>query len=263
MLSMNCLGSIGQLGNQMFQYAALRSLAKKFNYQYCLPVIYNKLHNEDLNLYDSFVLDNELKQNTNLYHIEIETNGFDEKIYNKCPDNINLQGYFQDVRYFEDNKDDIKKCFRFKDNIFEASEQTFKSIFHDEEVISLHIRRGDYLKFEHHPVLPLNYYIEALNFFDENIKVLVFSDDIDWACSQEQFRTQRFFFSRWNNNAVDMCMQTFCNYHIIANSSFSWWGAWLSDSKKVIKPRKWFGPPLTVDTKFLNVHKWTSLSVNN
>ena len=102
----------------------------------------------------------------------------------------------------------------------------------------------------------------ALNFFDENIPVLVFSDDIDWAYSQDIFQEKRFYFSRNSSNAMDLCMQTFCTYHIIANSSFSWWGAWLSNSKKVIKPRKWFDPPLPTDHTFLNVDGWTSLSVN-
>jgi FkbM family methyltransferase len=262
MISMNCLGSIGKLGNQMFQYAALRSLAKKFNYEYCFPSKNFKLNDEDLDLFDCFLLDNEEKRNTDFYVIESKNPGFDDNIFDKCPNQVDLIGYFQDVRYFENNREDIKKCFTFKDNIFRASQDIFNSIPSTGDVISLHVRRGDYLNFAQHPVLPLSYYIEALNFFDENIPVLVFSDDIDWAYSQDIFQGKRFYFSRNSSNAMDLCMQTFCTYHIIANSSFSWWGAWLSNSKKVIKPRKWFDPPLPTDPTFLNVDGWTSLSVN-
>lgn len=262
MISMNSLGSIGKLGNQMFQYAALRSLSKKFNYDYCLPPKNFKLNDEDLDLFDCFLLDNEEKKYTDFYPLELKKLGFDEEIFNKCPNQVDLIGYFQDVKYFENNKEDIKKCFTFKDNIFKSAQQIFNSIPSNGDVISLHIRRGDYLDFEQHPVLPLSYYIEALNFFDENIPVLIFSDDIDWAYSQDIFRGKRFYFSRNYSNAMDLCMQTFCTYHIIANSSFSWWGAWLSNSKKVIKPREWFSPPLQVDPTFLNVEGWTSLSVN-
>ena len=107
---MNCLGAIGRLGNQMFQYAALRSIAKKHNYEYCLP-INPRLNNEDFNLFDCFLLDNELRANTNFYKIILEDLGFNEDIFYKCPDNIDLYGYFQDVKYIENNSEDIKKCF--------------------------------------------------------------------------------------------------------------------------------------------------------
>ena len=84
---------------------------------------------------------------------------------------------------------------------------------------------------------------------------MVFSDDIDWSCDQLLFKDNRFFFSRNNNNAVDLCLQTLCDYHIIANSSFSWWGAWLANSKRVVKPRVWFNG----NENLLDVDHWISI----
>ena len=256
---MNCMGSIGRLGNQMFQYATLRSLSKKFNYDYHLPPKEFKLSDEDLDLFDCFTLNGEERKHSDYYKIELKTLGFDEDIFNKCPDNVDLWGYFQDVRYFEDNKEDIKKSFTFKETHFKTAEQYFNSAFENEEIISLHIRRGDYLNFEHHPTQSIDYYAKALRFFNKDLKVLVFTDDPEWAKNQDIFSSERFFFSTGNNNAVDLCMQTFCKYHIIANSSFSWWGAWLSDSKRVVKPELWFDGILKDYTNFLDVNGWINL----
>lgn len=264
MISMNCLGSIGRLGNQMFQYATLRSIAKKFDYEYCLPDIQSKCSDsygnpEDLNLFDCFRLNNEEKRNTDFYTIESQTFGFDENLFTQCPDNINLHGYFQDVKYFENNEEDIRNSFTFLDIHSEIAKEYFYSAFSNEEVISLHIRRGDYALHSHHPVQSLEYYEKALRFFNKDLKVLIFSDDIDWAYEKEIFKSNRFFFSRNNNSAVDLCMQSLCEYHIIANSTFSWWGAWLAKSKRVIKPKLWFGPPLDHYTNFLDVKDWIAL----
>ena len=257
---MNCIGSNGKLGNQMFQYATLRSLAKKFNYNYCLPTISHRYYTGS-NLYDCFKLNNEHREDTSLYQIKQEESSlsFDENIFTKCPDNVDLNGYFQNVRYFESNKEDIKKSFTFFDHILDVAKSYFYSTFLTEEVISLHIRRDDYLNFSHHPVQSIDYYFNALKLFDENLKVLIFTDDIEWASNQELFKSERFFFSRNNDDAVDLCMQTFCKYHIIANSTYSWWGAWLSDTKKVVKPKLWFAPPLENNENFLSVDGWVIL----
>lgn len=259
MITMNCLGSNGKLGNQMFQYAALRSLAKEFNYDYYLPLKESKLCDEDLDIFDCFNLNGEERKNSNYYKIELKTLGFDEELFNKCPDNIDLCGYFQDVRYFQHNKEDIKKAFTFQKKHLNIANQYFYSTFGDDEIISLHIRRRDYLNFEHHPTQSIEYYTKALKFFNRNLKVLIFTDDQQWARNQEIFNSERFFFSIGNNNAVDLCMQTFCKYHIIANSSFSWWGAWLANSKKVVKPKLWFDGVLKDHTNFLDVDGWISL----
>ncbi len=261
MITISYMGLNGSLGNQMFQYAALRSISKKFNYQYCLPYIENSnvLDAKRLNLIDCFKLNTDTTNNVNLYKIKLDTLAFDEEIFNKCPDNVDLDGYFQDIKYFENNADDIRNSFTFYEKYSDVGNQYFYSSFKDEEVISLHIRRGDYLKFSHHPTQKIDYYEKALSFFDSNLKVLIFTDDIEWARQQKLFNSERFFFSTNNNTAVDLYMQTLCSYHIIANSTFSWWGAWFANSKKVVKPRIWFGPPIEGYDNFLYVDDWITI----
>ena len=113
------------------------------------------------------------------------------------------------------------------------------------EIIALHVRRGDYVDLQsYHTLLPIEYYTEALSKLPY-VHVLVFSDDIEWCRQQPEFKGNRFFFSLNNSTAVDMCLMSLCDYHVIANSSFSWWGAWLANSKQVIAPSQWFGSSLS------------------
>ena len=94
-----------------------------------------------------------------------------------------------------------------------------------------------------HYNLELDYYKKALEQFPDR-QIIVFSDDPTWCHDEPMFNDDRFMISESEDNAVDLCLMTFCSDYIIANSSFSWWGAWLSrnDSPKVIAPTKWFGP---------------------
>ena len=108
--------------------------------------------------------------------------------------------------------------------------------------ISLHVRRTDYVeKSQDHPPCSLDYYKEALTHFDDDRQVIIFTDDIPWCKSQEIFSGDRFLISETEDNVYDLCLMSMCKSHIIANSSFSWWGAWLADSDKVIAPKRWFG----------------------
>ena len=95
-----------------------------------------------------------------------------------------------------------------------------------------------------HHNLGLDYYEEALTHFDSDRQVVVFSDDPLWCHDESLFGDDRFLISDSGDNAIDLCLMTFCSDYIIANSSFSWWGAWMSNNRtpKVIAPKKWFGP---------------------
>ena len=128
----------------------------------------------------------------------------------------------------------------------------------DKTPISLHIRRKDYVTNPNHTALGADYYENALKEFDENETVLVFSDDPDWCNEQELFADDRFMIAEGNSGWTDMCLMTMCKGHIIANSSFSWWGAWLSKSEKVVAPSGWFvGSNLEhLDTKDLIPEDW-------
>ena len=97
----------------------------------------------------------------------------------------------------------------------------------------------------------------ALSKFDSDREVIIFSDDIFWASSQELFQPDRFIISDGNSSYHDLYMMTQCSDFIIANSTFSWWGAWLGNTGRVIAPSKWFGPNNShLNTKDLYPENW-------
>jgi len=256
MISNNYIGTMGRLGNQMFQYSSLRGIADKFNYDYCIPPenFQNECLNSETNIFKVFELEEDSQRLITPYiDLSEEAIGFDDNIWSNCPDNINLKGFFQSEKYFINIKNKIKKAFIFKKDILNTAKYIFYNTFNDnDKIVSLHIRRGDYLQWPQHPVQPIDYYSKAMSLINNrDIKFLIFSDDINWCKKQELFQNNNCLFAQYNSCAVDLCMMTFCDYHIICNSSFSWWGAWLSNSEMVISPKLWFSPPLENDDNFL------------
>jgi hypothetical protein len=263
MLANNDLGNLGRLGNQMFQYTSLRGLAAKHGYQYCLPprnVVATRDPNcvaSDITMFECFKIPDAPKHILNGRRIQESTFGLDKDLWNNCPDNISLYGYFQTEKYFKHIENEIREAFAFVDEIYNPVKEAFTEMFGDQEVLSLHMRRGDYLKYPHHPVQELDYYEKALKKFPDNIPVMVFSDGIEWCKEQEIFQDDRFVMSEGNPTGVDLCFQSLCTYHIIANSSFSWWGSWLAKSKKTVAPSVWFaGPNASRDLSDLYLPGW-------
>jgi hypothetical protein len=249
MLANDDLGNLGRLGNQMFQYTALRGLAQRHGYEYCLPpreVVATRDPNcaaSDITLFECFKIPNAPKRVTNFRRIQESRFGLDQGLWERCPDNISLYGYFQTEKYFKHIEKQIREAFTFVDEIREPTEEAFKENYGDSEVLSVHIRRTDYLPLPHHPAQSISYYEKALKEFSDDILVMIFSDDIEWCKEQDLFKGDRFTFSEGNNTGVDLCLQSLCTHHIIANSSFSWWGSWLAKSKKTVAPSYWFGGP--------------------
>lgn len=237
MIGFNGLGRFGRLGNQMFQYAALKGIAAKHNYEWCIPPSNFKNPYYDHQLFEIFNLDS-LKNIQYLpedYPLVAEEGFyFDLELFNYCPNNINLGGFFQTPKYFHHIENEIKNDFTFKNQIQILCEKIMNRLGN---CISIHIRRTDYVA--ENNALSINYYSKALEYF-ENTKVIIFTDDMKWCKEQELFQSNRFFISPFQNNAVDLCLMTLCSGHIIANSSFSWWGAWLANSKTIVSPSKWF-----------------------
>ena len=270
MIGFNALGRMGRFANQMFQYASLKGIAKNVGADYCIPYhkesindgIGNKLRTE---LFDSFdlrvnigVLNNGHAPvvNERFFH-------FDEELFKLCPDHVSLQGYFQTEKYFKHIEDEIREDFTFKDEILKPCKEMISSV---ENPVALHVRRTDYLtNSENHFNLSLDYYSAALKHFDNDRNVIVFSDDPQWCKEQKLFSDDRFLVSENTDNRVDLCLMTLCDDFIIANSSYSWWGAWLSTNKnkKVIAPFQWFGKTGYTkghNTKDLIPNDWTRIT---
>lgn len=265
MLAYNRLGSNGRLGNQMFQYAALRGIAANREFDWMIPPPTDS-YESNYGLFDCFRMSSVKKENLGFLPQNFETVkskgfNFDIDLYNNCPDDRNLDDYFQSEKYFENVKDLIKSDFEFLDDYFTPCKEFIDQF--ESEVIFLHVRRTDYTNLKnYHPICTEKYYLSALEEFDVNLPVLVFSDDIEWCREQDLFSSDRFLFSENNQTYnhyhqdadgkyrksllpyADLCLMSLCSHAIIANSSFSWWGAWLinNPNKKIIAPSPWFGP---------------------
>ena len=266
MIGFNYLGKMGQLGNQMFQYAALKGIANQNGYNYCIPNhdeifndgLGNKLHIE---LFKPFVLENFNDLNVQVIDQDrpvVSEGGFhfNEGLFNKCPDWVCLSGYFQTEKYFKNIEQEIIEDFKFKDDILIPCKEMMDEF--NEPPLCLHIRRGDFLiNSGNHHNLGLDYYDKALAEFPTSVPVLIFSDDPEWCGKQEIFGDDRFLIAEGNSSYVDLCLMSLCEGHIIANSTFSWWGAWLADSKMVVAPSVWFGPNNAhLDIKDLYLDHW-------
>jgi hypothetical protein len=246
MIGFDALGKLGRLGNQMFQYASLKGIARNRGYDYCIPP---SLSNDIWNDHQLFTCFN-LKSNASFTNYPAASEkgfSFDEDLFNNCPDNVSLWGFYQTEKYFEHIKQEIKNDFQFKDEIVETA---YYLISNFNNPISLHVRRTDYVINPNHTALPLDYYKKALDIFDRDRDVIIFSDDPKWCLEQKLFSDDRFFVSEIGDTYIDLCLMTLCSDHIIANSSFSWWGAWLADGNKVIAPSGWFAGS---ENKHLNV----------
>ena len=239
MIGFNYLGQHGRLANQMFQYASLRGIAASKGYDFCIPKTDYGDKWKDNKLFDVF----EMKSVKNIEFIPADFYPekqfhYDPEYVDNCPDNVNLHGYYQSEKYFKHIEDSIREDFTFKNYVLDPCVSNFKF----DEIIALHVRRTDYVSNSaSHPPCSLLYYERALEHFDSDIPVMIFSDDIVWCKEQELFSADRFVFSDNEWNLIDLCLMSMCTHHIIANSTFSWWGAWLSGSNQVIGPSKWFG----------------------
>ena len=256
MLTHNTLGKNGRLGNQMFQYAATKGIALNGGHDYQIP-------SGGHSLFECFELpgiENHINPMQGLQTFNERFFYFDEDFFNEQVDDRDLFGYFQTEKYFKHIEKDIRKDFNFKPEIIEAANK-YSDIFNNDKVFSIHFRRTDYLNFPNaHPTPSENYYKSAIDIFSDYDFGLVFSDDIEWCKSLPFLQSNRFIFSD-NHHFIDLYLMTQCRSNIIANSSFSWWGAWLNpnEDKTIFAPSVWFGPEVTADTKDLIPEDWLIL----
>jgi len=245
----------------MFQYAGFRGIAANRGFDWLIPPE-NANSTCNYSLFECFKMGSVKEENFGYGNGRTVDKGifhFDRDLYNKCPDNVNINYYLQSEKYFKDIEDIIREDYTFKDDIVESCSEIMDGVG---DAIFLHVRRGDYVATpEYHPCQPIEYYKKALERFDSDIPVLIFSDDLEWVRQQELFKDDRFLLSenhiKYPNRVKlgdgsiqqslipywDLCLMSMCKGGIIANSSMSWWGAWLQNGAgKIIAPKMWFGP---------------------
>jgi hypothetical protein len=255
------LGTLGRLGNQMFQYAVLKAVQHRRGYEVRIPRPDGLALTRLFNIPERALADDDAGRLVNTY--EQPQFSYTSAVFD-VPDNTNFYGYFQSERYFEHCIPEIRESLTFKSSVIAEADSLSSSLFGRSWLkatpVSLHVRRGDYLnRPEWHPVCDRSYYDEALDSLQDRfgrLRVAVFSDDLDWC--RETFRGRRYRFSESNDAGIDMCLMSRCEHHVIANSSFSWWAAWLNPSpdKVVITPNRWFGPNGPEDTQDLIPSSW-------
>ncbi|QIH36266.1 MULTISPECIES: alpha-1,2-fucosyltransferase [Sphingobacterium] len=271
---------LGGLGNQLFQYAFLLALHQKFktvkadlsdfkSYQLHNGFELNTIFNINLPQINSFEHKLYLRNNnkwiwrklrqiyntTNAYIEESPEFAYSQKIF-EDHENRYYWGYWQHIHYLNRVEDLLRQTLQFPP--FENSENIrIQNLIHKENAVSLHVRRGDYL------LEPLfkdicteDYYRKSIEYIEETQDspvFVIFSNDILWCKSQ--FKDINAIFVDHNiglNSFRDLQLMSLCKHHIIANSSFSWWGAWLNGNpdKVVVSPKKWINNT-SIDTSGL------------
>ena len=287
---------IGGLGNQMFQYATARSLAEKHStilkldltgfeayklHRYSLHCFhiweYIATHNEIKSIIgDSQNFTNRLKRKVTakLGFSDGNQNLIREKYFHFDPtilelkDNVLIDGFWQSEKYFADIPDILRREFDVKYKQDPDSKE-FSELIQSNESISIHVRRADYVQNQVtnqvHGTCDRAYYDRCVNHIEARVSnphFFIFSDEPEWARENLKLShpTTIVDCNDPSRNYEDLRLMSQCQHNIIANSSFSWWGAWLNSNpnKIVCAPEKWFNDP-TRDTKDLIPNVWIKL----
>lgn len=249
---------IGGLGNQMFQYAYAKSLESN---GYKVQIDISKLKKDNLRGYQLDAYKTDLKI-APLKTIILNKLGIIKSLkehsmsFNKdcldIKDNRYIKGYFQSEKYFLHIRSILLKQFSINTKLSSNSESIKQEIINNQQsTCSLHIRRGDYISNEKankvHGVCSIKYYKQAINIINERenkeVKYFIFSDDMQW--SKKNIKIKNAIYVENEKGAIpheDILLMSLCANNITANSSFSWWGAWLNhnNDKIVVSPKVWF-----------------------
>jgi hypothetical protein len=267
MISNTSIGHYGRLGNQIFQYALLKVVGIKNNYEVVLPqdnetnVMIgrynpsdNKVDTYKLDLYECFKINDKkvpINQITTHTTYNEKHMHFDPEVFN-IKDGTNFHGYYQCADYFYQYEDQLKKSLSFNDNIEQICVRyinQIKNIKNVKNITTVHIRRGDGVvdQGKYQVLLSIDYYKNLISKIrsDNNI-FLIISDDINWC--KEQFDENDIVFSQVSTmptsiskHLIDFCLLSKGDSIVMANSSYSWWAAWLSEAQNIYCPDKWWG----------------------
>ncbi len=287
----------GGLGNQMFQYAAARRLAAHNNTKLFIDKQWfeeNKYNVTAPRVYelDCFGFPQKFKIPSQYALISDRSKSLKTKVYNftkgklkpriqrylenevtflpevlKLPDNTLLEGFWLSEKYFKDIRQTILKEFEFKYPPAGQNRKLLAEIRKNDEAVSIHVRRGDYVSDkstnDKHGIVGLDYYKSAVKQLRSTLKkphFFVFSDEPEWCKQNLKLGSDTTFVAHNSAGSEDLRLMKNCRHHIIANSTFSWWGAWLNpnDVKIVIAPKYWFTDS-TMDFKDVVPKEWQKL----
>jgi hypothetical protein len=234
---------MGGLSNMMFQIAMIYSLAKENNVEFAIDFEHGEFTQKPGHIYRGIIYKN-IKEmcilpNPLTYLIKEPSFSYNKVEYK---DNTLYRGYYQSEKYFINYKNEIIDMFSNEDILNELKNK-YKDILSNS--LSIHVRRGDYMKIQNfHPFPGLEYYTNSIKYIDEKKKIdkiLVFSDDMQWCKSN--LTDNRIIFIENQKDYEDLYLMSLCENNIIANSSFSWWGSYLNknNDKIVCAPKTWFG----------------------
>lgn len=247
----------GGLGNLMFQIASIESFAKDndlivdyVNTDIHLNNLKNQVRTNTYNPIDYKNIFKNFKWNheDNNFTKEIKIPYSQTYTYVDLPveENALYIGYLQTEKYFKHNEQLILDLFNPAYHIISEIDK-YNNIFYEKETCSIHVRRGDYIKYNQtYPICSMDYFVKAVSELGYIDTYLIFSDDIKWC--KKMFLNDLFFFNKNitfienEKDYVELFLMTKCNHNIISNSSFSWWGAWLNrhKDKVIIAPKKWW-----------------------
>jgi hypothetical protein len=250
----------GGLGNQLFQWAYTKNLTTKHSCNHILDIsLYSKnishitKRNFSLDQFQSLDLITENKSYDNDYDLIIDDFKFKELTYD--PNKIYyLDGYWQSEKYFKESESVIKESLSPNQIL---KEKLLKFDFKNKKLVSLHVRRTDYITSNgFHPLIPLLYYENAVEMIGDYDNILIFSDDINWCKENLNFKNSIFIDGL--TDVESLYLMSYCHHNIIANSSFSWWGAWLNSNpdKIVVAPLTWFGENVKYETENIIPENW-------
>ena len=274
----------GGLGHQMFQYAFKKELNYLYpNYNIFLDTSYydsRKIH-QGYELKKVFGIEDKIQkglaEHDFLYKVQKKmancagTNlltskniimelkiGYYPKAMRNREEKTYYDGYWQSEKYFTNVSDSMRQEFEFSPFTEEKNIDLLK-ILQSEECVSIHVRRGDYLSASQYVQLSnTSYYQDALQVMQQhnsNLQFIILSDDVEW-CARYLSCGPNAIYVTWNKGEKsyrDMQIMSLCQHNIIANSSFSWWGAWLNKNpnKMVIAPKSFFKGVSAVEQKIV------------
>lgn len=228
----------GGLGNYLFQIAVGYSLAEDNNDVFAIDLNRIQIDHSHWSIYMDNILRKiktiNLFENKNHYLYESHT-------YRPIPysEDILLDGFFQTDKYLT-NKNKVLDLFRIDNTTLCYLKEKYSNILNDENTCSIHVRRGNFLVVDFYKKLDINYYNKAIQTIGTDKHFVVFSNDIAWC--KDVFKNINVTFIENEKDYIDLYLMSFCKNNITANSTFSWWGAYLNENenKKVITPAVWF-----------------------